>query len=80
MVRPSPFGYCSVASTGSPSSFAAPMSARAYFTRRASVSGGIAGVSRSCTSTTSTAAVLRSSFTLRPMPSPPRRAAAPRRP
>src|SRR5512143_1744572 len=64
IVSPRPFGYCSVAITGIPSSFAAPTSARPYLTTRASASSGIAGASRDWTSTTSTTAFVRSSFSL----------------
>src|SRR4051812_24293563 len=59
-VGPSPFTYCSLATTGNPSRRAALMRMAAFFSIRASASGGMARASFSCTSTTRSKAVSRS--------------------
>ena len=57
MLEPSPFGYCSVASTGAPSSRAALTKMRVARNSASMRSGGIVGTSFSCTSTMTTAVV-----------------------
>src|SRR3954469_612994 len=59
-VGPSPLTYCSLATTGHPSRRAALMRMAAFFSIRASASGGMARASFSCTSTTRSKALSRS--------------------